>query len=374
MRRDRESSFTWFPEPAGRDDTYAWRGESPASWLTRSTLGFARGSRAFLNRNLSVLPERCSEGLYPRLRSEINHRGAFFELVVARTLQVLGASITCEPGNPVDGTRIDFMAHFPDAVVGVEATSPLFDRYVGERDRNRAPLMEMVRELVPNGWAVGVGFLPGLGPADSKKGFRTAIKEMLDVPPPASDEEEREVRRRLPEGEIRLTLLPKTTSWVSEEADIAWDAAAAAFDDSGRIIRRAVEGKRRQARNVKVPVFVAVDANGMVANLEDFDEALFGHSTQFLDPSGTLHPPTFEADGLFAGGEGKPTISGVLAFTDVGFFGCREPVLYLHPRFGGSLPKALLRLEVRTMGPDGVSISPARNSGFLGELGFVAEP
>jgi hypothetical protein len=37
---------------------------------------------------------------------------------------------------------------------------------------------------------------------------------------------------------------------------------------------------------------------------EDFDTALFGHYAEFLDQFSTLHPPTFEADGLFAGGEG----------------------------------------------------------------------
>jgi hypothetical protein len=31
----------------------------------------------------------------------------------------------------------------------------------------------------------------------------------------------------------------------------------------------------------------------------------------------------------------------------------RDPILFLHPRFTGALPKALLRLEVRTLGVKG---------------------
>ena len=52
----------------------------------------------------------------------MHYRSALFELVVARTLHTLEASVTCEPENPADGTKIDFVAHFTDGEVGVEAT------------------------------------------------------------------------------------------------------------------------------------------------------------------------------------------------------------------------------------------------------------
>ena len=41
-----------------------------------------------------------------------------------------------------------------------------------------------------------------------------------------------------------------------------------AIDDSKRVIRDAVEGKRRQARNVEAPMLVAVDAKEIVTRLE----------------------------------------------------------------------------------------------------------
>ncbi len=194
---------------------------------------------------------------------------------------------------------------------------------------------------------------------------------MLDVPPPASGEREREVVREFPEGEIRLTLFSQAAHGLREGTKIAWEAPVATIDDSERLIREAVERKRRQARSLNVPVLVAVDGKGIVTRLEDFDMALFGRSVAHMDLSGNQHATSFWADGLFAKGESEPTISGLLAFTEVGFLRCREPVLYLHPRFEGHLPDALLRLERRTLGADGVSVQEARYQGFLDVVGFV---
>ena len=364
-------SEDWFPEPVETDDTYAGRLESTPSWLARSTLDLAREYRSFLNRNLSALPEECQKGIGQRLKTDQPFRSAFFELVVGRTLQTLGASIICEPENPVDGTKIDFIAEFPDLTVGVEATSPLFDQEMGETAKNYATLVGTIEDLSPSGWAVAIGSLPDVGPSDSKKPFKAAVRHMLDVPPPAPGESEREVVGVIPEGEIRLTLFSKAAHGLREESKILWEAPMTTIDDSKRVIRDAVEGKRRQARNVAVPVLVTVDGKGIVTRLEDFDMALFGHSVAHLDQYGNQYATSFRADGLFAGGEGEPTISGVLAFTEVGPLRCSEPVLYLHPRFGGHLPDALLRLERRTLGVDGVSVQEAQNQRFLDVLGFV---
>lgn len=372
MGHNVNASNNWFPEPTERDDTYADRLESTPSWLARSTLDLAEECRSFLNRNLAALPEECQEGIAQRLKTDMHHRSAFFELVVARMLQALeGSIISCEPENPLDGTKIDFMVRFPDHEVGVEATSPLFDREMGGTAKDYAPLIETVEQLVPSGWAVAFGSLPSLGSSDSKKPFKSVVKQMLDVPPPLPGEREREVRRELPEGEIWLTLFSKAAHGLHEKTKIVWEAPVTTIDDSKRVIRAAVEGKRRQARNVPVPVLVALDAKGIVTRLEDFDMALFGYSVAHMDQSGNQYATSFQADGLFARGEGKPTISGVLAFTEVWFGGCSEPVLYLHPRFEGQLPEALLQLERRTLDADGVSVREAQSRGFLEVLGFV---
>lgn len=183
-----------FPRPQRRDDSLPRRGESTPSLLARSTLPKARQLRAFLNRNLAALPKECQQNLYRHLRLDDKYESAFFELVVARMLQELGASITCEPENEVDRTKIDFVAQFPDHAVTVEATSPIFtnkDAAKTARDRNR--LTDFVEECVPAGWGVTIVSLPDIGPAGSTRQFKAAVKRMLDVPPPAEGEEKHEL-------------------------------------------------------------------------------------------------------------------------------------------------------------------------------------
>jgi hypothetical protein len=70
-------------------------------------LPLADDYQEFLNKNLSVLPEGCREGITRLLRHEQHFSDGFFELVVDRTLQELGADIEeYEPVNPVDGTQV----------------------------------------------------------------------------------------------------------------------------------------------------------------------------------------------------------------------------------------------------------------------------
>jgi hypothetical protein len=92
-----------------------------------------------------------------------------------------------------------------------------------------------------------------------------------------------------------------------------------------------------------------------------------------LDPHGNEVGRYFQYDGLFAGGEGEPTISGVLAFPEVGFLRCDDPVLWVHPRYGGQFPRAFNDLEMRrapTAEPE-VIVQRARSSELLRNLGFV---
>ena len=94
-----------------------------------------------------------------------------------------------------------------------------------------------------------------------------------------------------------------------------------------------------------------------------------------LDQRGDEVERFFQRDGLFAGGEGEPTISGVLAFPEVGFLRCVDPVLWVHPRFVGRLPRALEDLQIRTM-PDAepeVNVRPAKKTELLRNLGFVTK-
>jgi hypothetical protein len=93
---------------------------------------------------------------------------------------------------------------------------------------------------------------------------------------------------------------------------------------------------------------------------EDLDRALFGTSVT-------------QGDGLFAGGEGEPTISGVLAFPEVGFLRCDDPILWLHPRFQGEFPQALYDLEIRNapgVKPE-MNVQQAKQTKLLRNLRFV---
>src|SRR5215207_3604421 len=86
-----EDRTLWFPEPSRSDDSAANRGEPTTDWLQRSTHPRAKAARRFLNENLSALPSEHQGVLY-RMLHERWH-SAFFELIVGRTLQVLGATI-----------------------------------------------------------------------------------------------------------------------------------------------------------------------------------------------------------------------------------------------------------------------------------------
>lgn len=134
----------WFPEPPQPDDARGPRGEPLTSWLERSTLPRAKAARRFLNDNLGKLSKEHQRDFYRA--SHDRWQSAFFELIVARTLQVLGASIEVEPGGAED-IRIDFVAGFPDSTVSVEAVAPAFNVEVGEQVKQRNPLLDIVESL-----------------------------------------------------------------------------------------------------------------------------------------------------------------------------------------------------------------------------------
>jgi hypothetical protein len=177
MKLDNEQLQEWFPAPAYTDDTYARRGEPTTLWLQRSTVARAVTCRRFLNENLSVLPRAHQSVLYQALHNRWH--SAFFELIVARTLQVLGADIEVEPDSEA-GTRIDFLARFPDRTVSVEAVAPVINAAAGEEAKRRKPLLDVIDSLAPPGWTILVMELPDLGPSDSKKRFKELVKDLLD--------------------------------------------------------------------------------------------------------------------------------------------------------------------------------------------------
>jgi hypothetical protein len=368
------SSAAWFPEPSRADDTYANRGELVTDWLKRSTLPRAKEIRRFLNENLAKIPQDHQLVLYRALHERWH--SAFPELIVARTLQLLGGTIEAEPESEA-GTRIDFQACFADGEVGVEVVSPVFDPDAGDVMKRHSPLLEIIESLAPPGWRIMVGSLPDLGPSDSKRGFKAAVERLLDTEPPEPAAGLKRVGTRLPEGELRLGILPQRASGV-EGRVIMSEPTVAAWNISEEKIRKAIKKKRPQGRNVEIPSILAVYANGISTTFEDFDYALYGRevgvlgtetATGVLDVSGS----EFHADGVFNKGEGDPTWAAVLAFVGMYLGGGVDPVLYLHPRFQGDLPETLTSIERRSYDPvaGSVNIVPTGRPGFMKGLSFV---
>ena len=360
----------WFPEPTEIDDTPAYRGESTTDWLARSTSPRAREARRFLNENLSAFPESGRDAMYRALH--VRERSALFELIVARTLQVLGAEIEVEPRSP-SGTRVDFLSRFEDGTVAVEAVSPVFNADAGETVKRRTPLLDIIESMAPTGCRAWVLSLPRLGPDDSRKAFKAAVRRLFDLPPPKSGEEPVEVSEDLPEGELRLLVLPKRPGEAGGRA-VMVEPPFASWDNSEARIRRAVKRKRRQGRNLGAPSVSAVNATGLSSTLEGFDFALYGREVATVDSRGRVLATRFEPDGEFNRGQGTPTWAAVLAYVNAGMWGSPDPVLYLHPRFRGELPGALMGLERKTYDPEtgAMTSREGRDPGFLEELGFAS--
>jgi hypothetical protein len=111
----------------------------------------------------------------------------------------------------------------------------------------------------------------------------------------------------------------------------------------------------------------------MSSSYDAFDWALFGRTFTRIGLDSQVLGTGFDADGIFNEGSGTPTWAGVLAFVRIGLRGGPDPVLYLHPRFEGTLPNALLSLERRTYDTEAKGIVTLKPSamGVLEKVGFV---
>lgn len=331
----------WLAEPSIKDDPHKNRREHTLDWLARSTSAKARECRRFLNESLSKFPHEVQEYFHHYL-SERWHT-TFFELVVARMLQELGADLAYEITN-VDGKCPDFVAQFQDRRIIVEAIAPTFNASIGVEARNRIPLLEIIDSKIPEGWLVGVWELPKIGPSDSKQEFKRTIARLLDIPPPTKDATDLELTADFPSGVIRLHLWPGS----SRSRRVAMEGVYTTFDNSEARIRHAIRQKRPQVRGSNVPVLLAIQASGISSSFEDFDIALFGRTYESYNERGELVETGFMPSGEFNNKSDKaPTYAGVLAFLDIGWLGGPGPVLYRHPRFSSELPESILILEQR---------------------------
>jgi hypothetical protein len=356
-------AVSWFPEPIEPDDTWAMEGEGCRSWLLRSTLPRARAAREFLNNNLRALPKPFADKLQRDL--ENRWQSAFFELIVARMLQALGGTIKIEEVTP-SGKSPDFLVDFEDGRIVVEATAPLFEEEVQTEQRDHGPLKRILEGLVPVGWSIFIHELPRIGPADSKKEFKGAARELLKPPQEVQDDELTERRATLSNGVLEISLVRAEEGYPA----IVGGPGYGTYGDSIPRIKRTVRRKRQQVRTSQSPAFLAINASGVTSSFEDFDRALFGESCLVLGYDRKPLRTEFRTTGIFARqSEAQPAYAGVIGFTEVGFRCVRDPILWLHPRFTGPLPANLLALESRVLDmASEIKINPAQDGRVLEAL------
>lgn len=324
-----------FPEPEVVDDTHGRRRESLSSFLRRSTWDRAAEMRAFYNDALAALPATCGDRLCQRLRQD--DTAATFEMIVGRFLQLRGASeLECEPGE--GGRRVDWRAAFPDGTVHVEATVPLYNAGAGTTLRQRARLLDYIDERAPKGWWLWPSRFPKNGESAPLGAYKQLVDELLSQLPPSETtplEERRELLGRLPEGQLRIGAVR-----TAKDGGLATEGGIAYMDNSELRVKTAWEDKRKrkQGRSVPPPALLAIQGSFGGADLEDFENALFGRDL----PLGAV------PDGVMVT-ERNPPWAGVVAFPEVSPAGTRDPVVFLSPWYDSGLPQSMERLEVRTL-------------------------
>jgi hypothetical protein len=196
---------------------------------------------------------------------------------------------------------------------------------------------------------------------------------MLALSPPESTSDKLDLIRDLSVGTVHLHLVASTKKGKHR---LAFEAPITSWDNSEARIRYVIKSKRRQVRNTGLPVLLAIHASGISSDFEDFDKALFGYTLGWGNLEHEVEATGFDPNGMFTYNLDKPeppTFAGVLAFVEVGFQHTTQPVLYLHPRFSGSLPGALMQLEQRSYDSADrtIQIKPAQATGLLQGLNFV---
>jgi hypothetical protein len=175
-----------FPEPPIPDATArGWGAIGMAGWLGASTLPAAQRVREFLNRSLDALPANAAENLCHRLGGDPPFERVFFELLVGRFLQILGAAVRHQPAG-VGGVNLDWRATFPDGQVAfVEATSPAYNREGLHEVARRQAMLAVIETEAPPGWWIAPGRLPRLGLHEARRDFRQAVRSMFRGSPMA---------------------------------------------------------------------------------------------------------------------------------------------------------------------------------------------
>ena len=361
-----DSEFIWIKEPIIVDETYASYDESTIDWLRRSTNKRATDSRIFLNHNLGKIPKQYRELIIDRLTQD--WRSGLFELILARYLQELGANLLYE--KPIQGgKRPDFTTVFDDGSIIVEAISPIFNSELIKEQKNNAPLIKYIEKNKPPGWLVLLLRLPNIGPSDSKKEFQKKIDYIFENVRSTS-ENKLSISETTTFGEIAL----ECTRTKEDYKRIGGGPILTSWDDTEERIKHALNKKRPQVREANIPVILAINTSGISSEIEDFNQALYGHSVDVIDVRNLRKRDSyFKEDGLFTRKKSiDPTYAGIFACFNYGLAGGPPPILFHNPNYVDYLPKALLQLKQRNYNFDSQSIvkENLKNSELLSKLRF----
>jgi len=301
---------------------------------------------------------------------------AFFELIVARTLQLLGADLQYEPAQS-GHRRPVFLAKFPDASIVVEATSPVINTEMGQQAAMRQWMLDFLMTHAPVGWHTNILSLPETpptAPRARKALFREAAARLLATDLPA-DQPEIRLSAKVPDGDIEILLLRRVKNPAGR--GLGFQPVLSGWDNTSDRVARAVQRKRSQVRASSHPALLAIQGSAIGSDLEDFDIALFGRTIDYRGFTRETLGTGFDRSGaFFSGGDTDsrklPIIAAVLAFLEVGFRPFPLPSLYLHPRFTGPLPLNLLQLPTRSFDSDrGIVATPPSDLNLLSGFDFV---
>ena len=362
----------FFPEPKvpnlarGR---YADSGRE-LDWLDRSTLPEIIRIREFLNRSLGELPPDAAANLAHRFRRDPPFARVFFELVVGRFLQVLGATVEHQPVG-VGGVNVDWRATFPDGAVYVEATSPTYNQPAALEARRRVELVAVIETAAPEGWWIARR-LPNIALGESRRAFRDLIRSFFaDLPDPSGYSINNRLRLEatMEQGSVVLDIWPGEP----KGSPICMVSMGAHYDDSALRVAVAAKAKRTQARAYPgEAVLLAIDTPFGGPDVEEYDRALFGTTAVHIGDEGVTGY-SFQPDGALARQE-RAEYAAVLAFPRVSMFGAIDPIVYHHPRFDGTVPAEFLDLRHRFLEEGGVRNLAARRTRIIDALGFAGRP
>jgi hypothetical protein len=359
--------MVYFPEPTSPDESWAGWDETAVEWFTRSTQPRARAVREFLNRSLECFPPKHAKSLAKRLNQD--WQSFFFEIVVGRYLQVLGAEVEPEPPGS-NGTHVDFRAVFPDGIaVSVECVSKRFNQAAQKTIQGHGKMARMLDDIGPTNWAIEFHKLPD---ANSPSEFEPYVHAARDwyatLPEPIEGGSRPAFAFEADHGRMELEAIPFPHGTMPNHLG----PGVSYRDDSILRLKDALidSHKRKQALGAVPPVLLAIDCPFGGPDAEDFDQALFGMTVDhrgfdWRESVGT----SFNPNGLLVTDKEIP-FAGVLAFLKMSMVGAADPVLYLNPYQRWKLPAALSRHEQRVW-TSRIQTTPATRPAVIESVGFV---